>query len=101
MDFAGDRLNHPEQRSIHVRTAFAAYGRGVNLVDESTFSIWNDNYHGLMRNSLYRFVIEIYVVRRNEDERQDDRNHHVIVEAATLVCPEDVAANCAPNAGQL
>src|SRR5207253_1423438 len=37
------------------------------------------------------FVSEIDEAGRDEDEQQDHRDHHVIVKAAALVCPPDVA----------
>jgi hypothetical protein len=43
------------------------------------------------------FVIEINDIRREEDEDQDQRHHHIELNGASLVRPEDVAANCAPD----
>src|SRR5271166_5288554 len=45
----------------------------------------------------YRFVVEVDPVGREENKNQNQRDHDVIVQRATLIRPENVAPNCAPH----
>src|SRR6266536_1033023 len=49
-----------------------------------------------MRIALHRFVLVIDVARRKEDEEKNQRHHDVVVQAAPLIRPQNVSANCAP-----
>jgi len=53
----------------------------------------------LMLNVLCRLVFEVNETGGNEDEQQNHRDHYVIVEAASLIRPEDIALNRTPDAG--
>src|SRR5947209_8262512 len=46
-----------------------------------------------MRSTMIGAVLE-YTSRRKEDERENDRDHHVIVKAAARMGPQYVALKC-------
>ena len=50
-----------------------------------------------MRVLLDRFVFVIDRVGCEEDKQKDQRNHHVVVKAATFVGPQNIAANRTPR----
>jgi len=43
------------------------------------------------------FVIEVDHAWREKDKDQNQRDHDVVVERATLVLPQNVSANCSPD----
>ena len=51
-----------------------------------------------MRQVVCRLVFEVDEARGGEDKDQDQRDHHIIVEAATLIRPENIALDEAPHA---
>src|SRR3954465_4550219 len=51
-----------------------------------------------MRNSLHRFVME-EATGSKENESKNQRDHHVVVQAAARICPPQVAAEGAPEGG--
>src|SRR5258708_38733917 len=50
-----------------------------------------------MRIALDWFVLKVDEVRRDKNKKENQRDHDVVVQAAPLVRPENVAANCAPD----
>src|SRR5262249_7205869 len=82
------RLKGTRQFDTHVIAV--SHLIGVDLVHEAVLSISVDNYLLWMRGVSSRFILEVDVIRRNEDEGQNQRDHHVIVHAASLVGPEDI-----------
>src|SRR5574341_1481840 len=47
-----------------------------------------------MLRALQGFVLEVEAQRRQEDEQQDEGDQDVVVQAAPLVGPQDVSADC-------
>ena len=68
-----------------------------NLIKQPAFDIGCDYHISRMRNPRDGFVVEVDHARREENKNQDQRDHDVVVQRATLVGPENVSANCAPN----
>src|SRR6266571_4946278 len=103
--FPGDGLDHPQQggadrRVIAANRAHRSHGNhvAIHLVDKQTaLALWENNYSALMRGALCRFVFEVQPQRRQEDERQNERDHYVVMQAAALVAPENITADNFPD----
>src|SRR5437879_2422145 len=50
-----------------------------------------------MRIALHRFVLKVDEARRNKNKEENQRDHDVIVQAAPLIRPKNVSADCAPD----
>src|SRR5208282_2946400 len=50
-----------------------------------------------MRIALDRFVFEVDEVRRNKNKEENQRYHNVVMQAAPLIRPKNVSADCAPD----
>src|SRR5579883_3452306 len=68
----------------------------VHFIDETGIAFGCNDYFALMRRVLDGFVFE-KCARRQKDEQQDQRDHHVVVKSGTFVRPEDVAFNRVPH----
>jgi hypothetical protein len=83
------RLERARQFGIHIAALYQLVG--ADLVYEAVLSIPVNNYLLWMRRVSCGFIFEIDVIRRDEDEGQNQRDHHVIVHAASVIGPENVA----------
>src|SRR5437879_1806247 len=50
-----------------------------------------------MRIALDRFVLKVDEAWRNKNKEENQRDHDVIVQAAPLIRPKNVSADCAPD----
>ncbi len=51
----------------------------------------NEHFAAAQRDLGHGTVLEVDEPRRDEDEQQDQRDHDVVVHAAALVGPEEIA----------
>src|SRR5437763_15600064 len=71
--------------------------RGRDLVNKMAFGISPYYYLSLMRCPRDGFVVVIDDARREQHENNDQRDHDVVMQRATLVLPKNVSANCSPD----
>ena len=98
-NFTRYRLDHLQQLFADRAVVPGLDGAGVNLINEATLRIRCYYYARRMRISRNGFVLEIDPVGRDKNEDKNQRDHDVVMQRATLVRPEDVATNCAPDGG--
>src|SRR5271166_3894379 len=89
-DLPCDRLDDAQQRFTNVGVAVRFYGRRVHLIEEAVVHLF-DHDLSLTRRTLLRFVTKVDPQRRQKNEGEDDRDHHVVVDAAARIRPPDVA----------
>ena len=85
---AGYRPEHTLKIRAHHAFVLGVHGGSIHLVH---LSICTCNNACRMPLWYGRFVFEINEIRRNKDERQDQRDHYVVMEAPPRVCPEQIA----------
>src|SRR6267143_2454437 len=93
----GDGFNDPLQLPANISTVSGIHFRGLDLIDELALLAGNHNHAGKMRIALDRFVLKVDEVRRNKNKQENQRDHDVIVQAAPLIRPKNVSADCAPD----
>src|SRR5437660_4753377 len=93
----GDGFNDPFQLPANISTVSGIHFRGLDLIDELALLAGNHNHAGKMRIALDRFVLKVDEVRRNKNKEENQRDHDVIVQAAPLIGPKNVSADCAPD----
>src|SRR5215472_13604077 len=86
--YAPDALLQPALKR-HGR--IAAHLLGGNLVGEGVRAHRAHDYFARSKAAHGRMIAIVPIVRGDEDKRQYQRHHHVIVEAAALIRPENVA----------
>src|SRR6266404_5994020 len=96
-DRPGDGFNDPLQLPANISTVSGIHFRGLDLIDELALLAGNDNHAGKMRIALDRFVLKVDEARRNKNKEENQRDHDVIVQAAPLIRPKNVSADCAPD----
>src|SRR5882762_5526403 len=96
-DRSGDGFNDPLQLPANVTTVSGIHFRRLDLIDELALLAGNHNHAGKMRIALNRFVLKVDEARRNKNKQENQRDHDVIVQAAPLIRPKNVSADCAPD----
>src|SRR6266404_6936059 len=96
-DRSGDGFDDPLQLPANISTVSGIHFRGLDLIDELALLAGNDNDAGKMRIALDRFVLKVDEARRNKNKEENQRDHDVIVQAAPLIRPKNVSADCAPD----
>src|SRR6202011_4643093 len=96
-DRPGDGFNDPLQLPANISTVSGIHCRGLDLIDELALLAGNHNHAGKMRNALDWFVLKVDEVRRNKNKEENQRDHDVVVQAAPLIRPKNVSADCAPD----
>src|SRR5262245_59975848 len=96
-DGAGQRPQQVFEIHPHHGFILGVYLGRIHLVDPALGAVRSDCYPAPQQ--LCGLVLEIDEPRRHKDEDQDQRHHHVVVKAAALVGPENVAFDGAPDAG--
>jgi hypothetical protein len=74
-------------------------GRTFNLINKSAAWLRSYNYSDWMRGASHRFIVEVDPQGREKDEQKNEGDHHVILQGATLIRPQNEVANCAPDPG--
>src|SRR4029077_18778685 len=92
---AGNRTKHALKIRAHHAFILGIHGGSIHLV---RLSICTDNDVRWMLARACRFVFEVNEMRRDEDKRQDQRHHYVVMEASPAVGPEKIALQRASNA---
>src|SRR6266403_4058683 len=93
----GNWFNDPFQLPANISTVSGIHFRGLNLIDKLAPLAGNDNGAGKMRIALHRFVLKVDEAWRNKNKEENQRDHDVIVQAAPLIRPKNVPADCAPD----
>src|SRR5271157_5505828 len=96
-DRPGDGFNDLLQLPANISTRSGIHCRGLDLIDEPAFLAGNHDYAGKMRIALDRFVLEVDEMRRNKNKEENQGDHDVVVQAAPLVRPKNISADCAPD----
>src|SRR5579864_4175359 len=71
--------------------------RGLDLIDQPASAVRYHHYASLMRIAFDRFVLEVDPDRREKKEKKDEGYHHVVLDGAPFVRPENITANCLPD----
>src|SRR3954467_2901832 len=85
------RCDGPLRALTHRPIALATHLGRIDLVHQQPFFFRKNDYSGLMRAAVNRFVVEVDPDRRNEHKSEDERDHHVVMQAAALIFPRDVS----------
>src|ERR1700694_4852494 len=93
----GDGFNDPLQLPANISAVSGIHFRGLDLIDELALLAGNHNHAGKMRIARDLFVLKVDKVRRNKNKEENQRDHDVIVQAAPLIRPKNVSADCAPD----
>jgi hypothetical protein len=96
-DLTGNRLNDAKQLSTNSGVVLALHAGGVDLIDESILTVGRDQNSSGPRIVVYRLIFEIDEPGREEDKKQDESDHDIVLDGATFMGPENIAANCAPD----
>jgi len=96
-DGTGDGFDDLFELAIYIAAIRCFHFRGLNLINELAFLAGDDNDACEMRNALDGFVFIVEETRGEEDKKENQRHHDVVVQAAPLVRPKDVSADCAPD----
>src|SRR5260370_4977483 len=96
-DRPGDGFNDPLQLPANISAVSGIHFRGLDLIDELALLAGNHNHAGKMRIALDRFVLKVDNVRRNKNKEENQRDHDVVVQAAPVIRPKNVSADCAPD----
>jgi len=96
-DRTGDGFDDLFELEIYIAAIRYVHFRGLNLINELAFLAGDDNNACEMRNALDGFVFIVEETRGEKDKKENQRHHDVVVQAAPLVRPKDVSADCAPD----
>src|SRR2546423_7375594 len=96
-DFARDGLHHAQQVGAHHAFILGIDNGRVYFVNQAV-SLRSNCYSSWMRQVFCWLVFEIDEMRGNKDKDENQRDHHVVMEAAPLVSPEKITFNRSPGA---
>jgi hypothetical protein len=85
---AGDALNDGFEPGVQCA---ALHLVGRNDIGEATASISADKDFSGCKIPRHRMIAVVPQMRRDEDKGKDQRDHYIVMEAATLVRPEEIA----------
>jgi len=102
-DLAGDGLDHAQDGGAALEVGLVGVGCaavvvGADLVDEAGATaagtgLFDEDFRIAEGDGCDGLVAEVDEVGRDEEEDEDEGDHHVVVDAAALVGPEEVAAD--------
>ena len=98
-DFAGDGFDDAEDSCAEFGVSRgSAEVVGADLVEEAAAAtggagLFDEDFAGAEGDGLDGAIVEVDEVGRDEHEEEDGGDEDVVVEAATLVGPEDVVAD--------
>lgn len=94
----GDRTNDSQKIRAHHSFVLRVDRVRICLIDETPVSVRSYGDGCGMSSALGGLIFKVDEKRRNKDEEQNRRDHYVVMKTATLVRPEDITLDGAPDA---